>query len=99
MRARETGMRGLTGKNFVVTGSASGIGRASAARLLEEGAHVLGADITAKGERPGPAGDADAWAFTAVDVSDEGSVAAMVAEGVRRFGRLDGVVNAAGVNR
>jgi NAD(P)-dependent dehydrogenase (short-subunit alcohol dehydrogenase family) len=33
----------------------------------------------------------------AVDVSDEGSVAAMVAEGVRRFGRIDGVVNAAGV--
>ncbi len=90
-------MRGLTGKNVVVTGSASGIGKATAARLLEEGARVLGADITPGGERPVPQGDADAWAFTSVDVSDESSVAAMVAEGVRLFGRIDGLVNAAGV--
>ena len=91
-------MRGLTGKNVVVTGAASGIGRASAARLLEEGARVLGADITARRTTgPAPTGTPDAWAFTAVDVSDEGSVAAMVAEAVRLFGRIDGVVNAAGV--
>ncbi|HXQ62093.1 MAG TPA: SDR family NAD(P)-dependent oxidoreductase [Acidimicrobiales bacterium] len=90
-------MRGLTGKNIVVTGAASGIGRASAARLLEEGARVLGADITPNGDRPIADGEPDAWAFTAVDVTDESSVAAMVAEGVRLFGRIDGVVNAAGV--
>jgi NAD(P)-dependent dehydrogenase (short-subunit alcohol dehydrogenase family) len=90
-------MRGLTGKNIIVTGVASGIGRATAARLLEEGARVLGADITEQDDRPGPEGAPDAWGFVAVDVSDEGSVAAMVAEGVRRFGRIDGVVNAAGV--
>jgi NAD(P)-dependent dehydrogenase (short-subunit alcohol dehydrogenase family) len=90
-------MRGLTGKNIVVTGAASGIGRATAARLLEEGARVLGADITAGGDRPDQAGDADAWSFTEVDVRDESSVAAMVGEAVRRYGRVDGVVNAAGV--
>jgi NAD(P)-dependent dehydrogenase (short-subunit alcohol dehydrogenase family) len=89
-------MRGLTGKSVVVTGAASGIGRATAARLLEEGARVLGADIAPDAGRPGP-GEADAWAFTEVDVTDEGSVAAMVGEAVRRFGRIDGAVNAAGV--
>ena len=90
-------MRGLTGKNMVVTGAASGIGRATAARLLEEGSRVLGADITAKDDRPSADGAPDAWAFTEVDVSDEGSVAAMVARAVDLFGRVDGVVNAAGV--
>jgi NAD(P)-dependent dehydrogenase (short-subunit alcohol dehydrogenase family) len=90
-------MRGLAGRNYVVTGSASGIGRSTAARLLEEGARVLGGDITLAAERPHSAGGDDAWAFTTVDVSDEASVAAMVAEAVRLFGRLDGVVNAAGV--
>ena len=90
-------MRGLKGKNVVVTGAASGIGRASAARLLEEGARVLGADIAVGTDRPSPAGEADAWDFTEVDVSDEGSVAAMVAGALRRFGRIDGLVNAAGV--
>ncbi|HVC68803.1 MAG TPA: SDR family NAD(P)-dependent oxidoreductase [Acidimicrobiales bacterium] len=90
-------MRGLTGKNVIVTGASSGIGRASAARLLEEGARVLGADISTNADRPASDGLADAWAFTELDVSDESSVAAMVAEGVRLFGRIDGVVNAAGV--
>jgi NAD(P)-dependent dehydrogenase (short-subunit alcohol dehydrogenase family) len=90
-------MRGLAGKNVVVTGAASGIGRATAARLLTEGARVLGADITRTEDRPAPDGEKDAYAFTVVDVSDESSVAAMIAEGVRLFGRIDGVVNAAGV--
>ncbi|HEY5250139.1 MAG TPA: SDR family NAD(P)-dependent oxidoreductase [Acidimicrobiales bacterium] len=90
-------MRGLAGKNVVVTGAASGIGRSTAARLLEEGARVLGADITPTSDRPGSAGDEGAYAFTTVDVSDEDSVKAMMAEGVRLFGRIDGAVNAAGV--
>ena len=38
-------MRGLEGKNVIVTGAASGIGRATARRLLEEGVNVFGADV------------------------------------------------------
>ena len=43
---------------MVVTGAASGIGRATAARLLEEGARVLGADIAPTEDRPALDGDA-----------------------------------------
>ena len=48
-------MRGLAGKNVIVTGAASGIGRACAARLLEEGASVMGADLASGPGRPGDA--------------------------------------------
>ena len=47
-------MRGLDGRTYIVTGAASGIGRATAARLLDEGARVMGADLAE------PAGDAPA---------------------------------------
>jgi len=39
-------MQGLHGRTYIVTGAGSGIGRATAARLLVEGARVMGADIT-----------------------------------------------------
>lgn len=68
----------------VVTGGASGIGRATATRFAEEGATVLTADI---------AGDAD----HVLDVRDEQAVARAVAAIVEAHGRIDVVVNAAGV--
>ncbi len=89
-------MRGLTGRTYIVTGAASGIGRASALRLLDEGARVVGADIVEAA--PPDSADHDAnWMFTPVDVSDESSVAAMVDVAVEFGGRLHGLVNAAGV--
>ncbi|HLM96639.1 MAG TPA: SDR family NAD(P)-dependent oxidoreductase [Acidimicrobiales bacterium] len=90
-------MRGLAGKNVIVTGAASGIGRACAARLLQEGASVMGADLTPAGDAPGVPSGAAAWAFTTVDVTDEASVTTLVDEAHRAFGRVDGLVNAAGV--
>ena len=83
-------MRGLRGRTYIVTGAASGIGRATAARLVEEGALVMGADVTDP-----PAGDD--WAFTRTDVTDEDAVAHLVAEAVTLGGVVDGVVTAAGV--
>jgi NAD(P)-dependent dehydrogenase (short-subunit alcohol dehydrogenase family) len=75
-------------RTFVVTGAASGIGLATARRLLAEGGTVVGADIAAApdlGER---------FTFVSADVSDEAAVADVFAAVP---GRLDGVVHAAGV--
>jgi NAD(P)-dependent dehydrogenase (short-subunit alcohol dehydrogenase family) len=90
-------MRGLAGKNMIVTGAASGIGRACAQRLLEEGASVMGGDLAPAGDTPAVPSGKGSWAFTPVDVTDEASVIHLVDEAARAFGRVDGLVNAAGV--
>lgn len=81
----------------LVTGAASGIGLAIAAAFIAEGAKVLLADVdTVKGG----AAAADlgaAAAFIRCDVADGAAVTAAVAEAVARFGRLDCLVNNAGI--
>ena len=92
------GLRGLQGRNFIVTGAASGIGWATAARLLSEGANVMGADINEPPEDPtGEGTGAGAWEFTRTDVTDEASVAQLVRTTVARLGEVAGLVNAAGI--
>lgn len=79
----------------VVTGGASGIGRGIAEVLIEEGARVVVADI-----EPGPLAATAAEIGAdgiAVDVSDADSVERLAAETMRRHGRVDIVVNNAGV--
>jgi 3-hydroxybutyrate dehydrogenase len=73
----------------VVTGAASGIGRAVAARLVEDGLGVLAVDL-----RPDP--DGPGVPFAADLTSAEANVAA-IEEAVARFGRLDIVVPSAGI--
>ena len=77
-----------------MTGAASGIGRATAERLLAEGATVVGTDVRPPRwrRRTGPTAT-----VPTVDVSDEAGMAAAVAQAVDAGGRLDGVVHAAGV--
>jgi NAD(P)-dependent dehydrogenase (short-subunit alcohol dehydrogenase family) len=90
-------VRGLTQKNVIVSGAASGIGRASAARLLEEGANVFGADVVDSVDAPATVAGAGRWSYGRVDVGDESSVSGLVDEASSAMGRIDGLVHAAGV--
>jgi NAD(P)-dependent dehydrogenase (short-subunit alcohol dehydrogenase family) len=73
----------------VVTGGAAGIGAATACLLLSRGASVAALDLS--GDAP------DGVVGLACDVTDRGSVEVAVASVVERFGRLDVVVNNAGI--
>ena len=75
-------------RTFVVTGAASGIGLATARRLVDEGGTVVGADLTSPPDL-GPQ-----FSFVTADISDEDAVAAIM-DAVPD--RLDGVVHSAGV--
>ena len=88
-------------KVCIVTGAGSGIGRAIAERLAEEGGRVLAADLdgaTATATADDLTGRGlEVRPFT-VDVAQAAQVDAMVAEAVRTWGRVDVLVNNAGVN-
>jgi NAD(P)-dependent dehydrogenase (short-subunit alcohol dehydrogenase family) len=87
----------LEDKVVLVTGAGSGIGEACAHRAAAGGARVAVVDITREAaERVASEIGGDARAIEA-DVSDEDSVAGMVATVVEQFGRLDGAINNAGV--
>ncbi len=91
-------MRGLEDRTYIVTGAASGIGLATATRLLDEGALVMGADLVPPPSPPAPPATAgDRWSFTVADVTDEDAVSRLVASAVAFGGAVDGLVNAAGV--
>ncbi|MGZ8764310.1 MAG: SDR family NAD(P)-dependent oxidoreductase [Acidimicrobiia bacterium] len=75
----------LAGRVVIVTGSASGIGAATVVRLGDEGATVVGFDATPHGDD------------VVLDVRDEAAVGAAVAAVAAEHGRIDALVNAAGV--
>lgn len=81
----------------VVTGGAAGIGRATAQRFVEEGAVVVICDLN---EAAGQATSAELGvAFYKVNVTSQAEVQAWVVDVVDRFGRIDVLVNNAGIVR
>lgn len=87
-------MSKLAGKVAIVTGGASGMGRASVMRFLAEGARVMIADLNEANGAETLAiakaqGHADRAGFMRCDVAKDSDVADLVAETVKRFGRLD----------
>lgn len=89
-----------TGRRVLITGGGSGIGQASVLRILEEGGQVVAADISEAGlADTAEKANSAALSTLTMDIADEESARAGVAEAVQRLGGLDTLVNAAGVLR
>ena len=94
--------RSIAGKNAIVTGAASGMGRATAHLFADEGARVAVTDVNGAGaeavakEITEAGGEAAAWAL---DVSNAEDVRKVVDAVVAHFGGLDILVNNAGISR
>jgi 3-oxoacyl-[acyl-carrier protein] reductase len=92
----ETGL--LQGKTALVTGAASGMGKATARLFAEQGAHVVFADLNREAAERAAAGlDPKRVRVFQADVSEDESVEALVKGAVDAFGRVDVLVNCAGV--
>ena len=93
-------MTKLSGKVAIVTGGASGIGLATVKAFVEKGAKVVIADFNEKGgrsvEKELLEKGADVF-FEQVNVAEEKSVENLVTKAVQKYGRVDIIVNNAGV--
>ena len=82
---------------YLITGGASGLGAATARMALDAGARVVVADLAAPQPDTFDARHADRLVVVSTNVVDEASGQAAVDAAVQRFGRLDVLVNAAGI--
>ncbi len=93
--------RSVKGLTVLVTGAASGMGRATARVFADEGANVAVTDLTADGtqavanEITAAGGSAKAWVL---DVADRDAITTVVNDVAARFGGLDIIVNNAGIS-
>ena len=88
----------LAGKVAIITGAASGMGAATARIFAREGAMVVIADMLEFEGRKVAEEIGDAARFEMLNVTDEANWAAVVASSVKQFGKLDVLVNNAGIS-
>ena len=87
----------VQGKVVIVTGAASGIGKQDALLLAAEGARVVITDLNEDGGRTLACEIGDTAMFLRHDISNDDNWKSVIAATHERFGRLDGLVNNAGV--
>jgi NAD(P)-dependent dehydrogenase (short-subunit alcohol dehydrogenase family) len=87
----------ISNKTFVITGGASGLGRAAAEVILNAGGNVVLLDVNAETGRAAEQALGGHAKFAHADVSSEDQVKAAIALATSSFGALNGVVNAAGI--
>lgn len=93
--ASTSGHGRLAGRRIVITGAASGIGKATAIRFMDEAATVMLLDMNSDGLRNTLG--YGRGAVYAVDVTDETAIQGAIDAAAAEFGGIDGVVNAAGI--
>lgn len=86
-------MQSLSGKTILITGASGTVGQACLETLRRAGAKVA---MTDRAAPPGVLDQEDAW-FQPADITDRRAVGAMFDAAVRRFGRIDAAVLAAGI--
>jgi NAD(P)-dependent dehydrogenase (short-subunit alcohol dehydrogenase family) len=91
-------MRGLKGKNILVTGGASGIGQATASRFLEEGCAVCVLDRSAEARAQVSQALPELSGVIDADVADREQVQLAFAEAIDRMGSVDVLINNAGIS-
>lgn len=87
----------VTEKTFIVTGGASGLGRAAAEAIIEAGGRVVILDVNIETGRTAEQALGSSARFAPADVASEEQVRAAIALAVSSFGGVHGVVNAAGI--
>ncbi|MGW6686767.1 SDR family NAD(P)-dependent oxidoreductase [Streptomyces sp. NPDC054961] len=97
-------MNRYEGRRVLITGGGSGIGQATAHRILSEGGRVHAVDVSEAGLKATAAqaaadGHAERLTTAVLDISDEAAVRSGVADAVAALGGLDVLVNAAGILR
>ena len=90
-------MKDFDDKVVIVTGAASGIGRAAAVGFAKQGAAVVVADVNESGANETVSMIGERALAVSVDVSDSESCQAMVDLAIEKFGRLDVIFNNAGI--